>query len=141
MFLIEDTVILGFLFFLTAFFYSLAGLGGGSTYISLLAISHIPYVTAPAIALMCNITAVSGGAYHFIKNKQVSFRFIFPFLLLSVPLAYIGGNVAIKQQTYRLLLGSCFACICNANALFYDIKRYRQQDEKALNLIFHRPYS
>ena len=105
MFQIESFEILAFLFFLTAFLYSIVGFGGGSTYIALLSISSISYKVAPTIALICNITVVVGGSYHFLRNRQISIPFIFPFFLLSIPLAYLGGRVPIDKELYQLILG------------------------------------
>ena len=101
----HDLNILAFLFFLAAFFYSMAGFGGGSTYLSLLALSSIPHTIVPTIALACNITVVTGSTCHFIRKKQASFPFIFPFVLLSVPLAYWGGTISVQQEMYQLILG------------------------------------
>ena len=102
---VENIETLQFLFFCAALIYSLVGFGGGSTYISLLAVFGISHTVAPSIALICNIIVVAGGTYHFFKNGHISFSFIFPFLLFSVPLAYIGGTIIIEREFYQFILG------------------------------------
>ena len=105
MFQIESFEVLAFLFFLTAFLYSIVGFGGGSTYIALLSISSISYKVAPTIALICNITVVIGSSYHFLRNRQISIQLIFPFLLFSIPLSYLGGRIPIDREFYQFMLG------------------------------------
>ncbi|MCY4523975.1 MAG: sulfite exporter TauE/SafE family protein, partial [Halobacteriovoraceae bacterium] len=122
MFPTHNFEILQFLFFCTAFFYSLVGFGGGSTYIALLAASGVSYAIVPAIALICNIIVVAGGTGHFIKNGQISFRFTFPFLLLSVPLAYLGGRIPIEKDLYRFILGIALLIAAMRTLLFKDVR-------------------
>ena len=105
MFQFESIEVLSVLFFLTALLYALVGFGGGSTYIALLSIASISHKVGPTIALICNITVVAGGFYHFSRNKQVSIPLVFPFLLLSIPLAYLGGRIPIDKELYQLILG------------------------------------
>ena len=83
--------ILSFLFFLTAILYSSVGFGGGSTYLALLLIWGIPYQIFPVIALCCNIIVVSGNCYNYIRAGNINFKLLTPYLISSIPLAFIGG--------------------------------------------------
>ncbi len=80
------------------------GFGGGSSYIALLILFEVPHTTAPALALICNIIVVVWGTRHALKKKNVSLKDILPFILLSVPLSYIGGNISLEKELYQLLL-------------------------------------
>ncbi|RLA65601.1 MAG: sulfite exporter TauE/SafE family protein [Epsilonproteobacteria bacterium] len=116
--LIMDLVFLTILFFIVAFFYSMVGFGGGSSYIALLILFSTPYLALPKIALTCNLIVVSGGLIHSLKSKNFSFRFLLPFILTSVPLAYVGGKIPIDENTFRLILGVCLL-IAGLKMLFF----------------------
>ena len=95
---------LSILFFATAVFYSSVGFGGGSTYLALLLIWGIPYFIFPIIALSCNIIVVSGNCFNYIRAGNLNLRLLIPYLIGSIPLAYIGGVLPIEKQLFELLL-------------------------------------
>ena len=101
----SDIVLLSIFFFIIAFFYSLAGFGGGSSYIAILVLQGISQKFIPVIALVCNIIVVSGGVFHFIKKRHFSFKFLLPFIILSIPCAYLGGSIPIDKKYYQIILG------------------------------------
>jgi uncharacterized membrane protein YfcA len=96
--------ILSFLFFLTAILYSSVGFGGGSTYLALLLIWGIPYQIFPVIALCCNIIVVSGNCYNYIRAGNINFKLLTPYLISSIPLAFIGGTLSISKSFFEILL-------------------------------------
>ena len=96
--------ILSFLFFLTAILYSSVGFGGGSTYLALLLIWGIPYQIFPVIALCCNIIVVSGNCFNYIRLGNINIRLLLPYLISSIPLAYIGGSLSINRDFFEILL-------------------------------------
>ncbi len=92
------------LFFVTALVYSTAGFAGGSTYIALLVLFGYSYVSAPKVALLCNLVVAAGGCYFFIKNGHFSVRKVLPFVITSIPAAYLGGRFPIGKGLFMLLL-------------------------------------
>jgi len=96
--------ILSFLFFITATLYSSVGFGGGSTYLALLLIWDVPYLIFPIIALFCNVIVVSGNCFNYIKAGNINFKILTPYLTSSVPLAFIGGSLAISKELFEILL-------------------------------------
>jgi len=97
-------IILSFLFLLTATLYSSVGFGGGSTYLALLLIWDIPYLIFPVIALFCNIIVVSGNCINYIKAGNINLKILTPYLISSVPLAFIGGSISIDKNFFEILL-------------------------------------
>lgn len=100
---------LALLFLLTAALYASVGFGGGSTYIALLALADLDYRTLPVIALLCNIIVVMGGVLRFQARGLIDWRRIWPILALSVPAAWVGGRLAIDQDSFLILLGFSLA--------------------------------
>jgi len=58
-----------------------------------------------AIALLCNIVVVSGGTYIYAKNNLFNIKKIMPLVLMSVPMAFIGGYLKISHTFFYILLG------------------------------------
>lgn len=92
-------------FLVTALLYASVGFGGGSTYNALLVLAGTDYRILPAIALICNIIVVAGGSWRFARERCVPWRRLWPILLLSAPLAWIGGRIPIARDSFVLILG------------------------------------
>ena len=127
-------IILSILFFVTAILYSSVGFGGGSTYLALLLIWDIPFYIFPVVALLCNIIVVSGNSFNYIRAGNHNFRLLIPFLLGSIPLAFIGGTLMIKKEIFEILL---FIVLATAGfLLLFNSKSYENKVTvlKKLNL-------
>ena len=96
---------LALLFFATAVLYAAVGLGGGSTYNALLVLADTDYRVLPSVALLCNLIVVTGGVFHYRRSGDLSLAFALPFVALSVPMAWLGGRIPIRQDTFVLALG------------------------------------
>ena len=97
-------IILSILFFITAILYSSVGFGGGSTYLALLLLWGVPYYIFPAIALLCNIFVVSGNCFNYIRAGNLNLKLLLPYLIGSIPLAFIGGSLPIEKKFFEILL-------------------------------------
>ena len=96
--------LLAILFFVTATLYSSVGFGGGSTYLALLLIWGVPYFVFPIIALSCNIIVVSGNCINYIRAGNLNLKILIPYLIGSIPLAYIGGTLFVEKKIFEILL-------------------------------------
>jgi len=101
----DHPILLPSLFFLTALIYSMAGFAGGSTYLALLALFSFPYESIPKVALLCNLIVSTGGTWLFFRAGHLSFRRILPFVVTSIPMAYLGGATPIGKTLFTWLLG------------------------------------
>jgi uncharacterized protein len=93
-------------FFLTALLYASVGFGGGSTYIALLVLAGVSAQLVPVVAPLCNIVVVTGGTIRFARAGLVPWRRVLPLVIVSAPLAYLGGLTPIKQTTFIAILGA-----------------------------------
>ena len=118
-------IILSILFFVTAILYSSVGFGGGSTYLALLLISGVPYFIFPVIALSCNIVVVSGNCFNYIRAGNLNLRLLIPYLIGSMPLAFIGGSLPIEKKLFEILL---FLVLTIAGILL--LLNFRSYDDK-----------
>lgn len=98
-------LMLAVLFFLTAIAYSSVGFGGGSTYNALLVLTGVDYRLVPAIALTCNILVVIGAVIHHLRAGHLSISGLLPYIVLSVPMAWLGGRLPVSETLFIGLLG------------------------------------
>ena len=119
-------IILSILFFVTALIYSSVGFGGGSTYLAILLIWGVPYTIFPVLALVCNIIVVSGNSINFIRSKNININLLFPYLIGSIPFAFIGGSISIEKSLFEILL----FCILSVAGIFLLIESKAFNKEK-----------
>ena len=120
--------ILSFLFFLTAILYSSVGFGGGSTYLALFLIWEIPYYIFPIMALFCNMIVVSGNCFNYIKAGNLNLKLLIPYLIGSIPLAFIGGSLSVDKNFFEILL--FFVLITAGILLLINFKSYDNNVDK-----------
>ena len=116
---------LAILFFVTSALYSSVGFGGGSTYLALLLIGGVPYFIFPVIALSCNIIVVSGNCFNYIRTGNLNLKLLIPYLIGSIPLAFIGGSLPIEKKLFEILL---FLVLVAAGILL--LFNFRSYDDK-----------
>jgi len=120
-------LLLAILFLATAILYSSVGFGGGSTYLALLLIWGVPYFIFPVIALSCNIIVVSGNCFNYIRTGNLNLKLLLPYLIGSIPLAFIGGSLPIEKRLFEILL---FLVLTTAGALLLlNFKSYDDKEE------------
>lgn len=98
-------ILLTFSFFATAILYAAVGFGGGSTYNALLVLAQSDFRILPAIALICNLIVVSGGTYQFHRAGYIDIKQIAPWIITSVPAAWLGGYLHVSEVLFVGLLG------------------------------------
>ncbi len=129
-------IILPILFFVTAILYSSVGFGGGSTYLALLLLWDMPYYILPVIALGCNVVVVSGNSFNYIKAGNLNHRLLIPYLIGSVPMAFLGGTLEIEKNIFEILL--FFVLLISGILLLFNFKSYddNKNKYKEINNIF-----
>ena len=132
-------IILPILFFVTAIIYASVGFGGGSTYLALLLLWDVPYYIFPIIALGCNIIVVSGNSFNYIRAGNLNIKLLLPYLLGSIPFAFIGGSIEIDKNIFEIIL---FIVLAVAGLLLlFNFKSYGNHSKiyKSLPLFFSIP--
>lgn len=120
-------LLLAILFLATAALYSSVGFGGGSTYLALLLIWGVPYFIFPVIALSCNIIVVSGNCFNYIRAGNLNLKLLLPYLIGSIPLAFVGGSLPIEKRLFEILL---FLVLMAAGILLLlNFKSYDDKEE------------
>ena len=125
-------IIISILFIVTATLYSSVGFGGGSTYLALFFIWGVPYFIFPLIALACNIVVVSGNCFNYIRAGNLNLKLLIPYLIGSIPLAFIGGSLPIEKKIFEILL---FVVLAIAGLLLlFNFKSYEDNEKDFIKI-------
>jgi len=88
-----------------AFGYASVGHGGASAYLAAMALAGIAPQEMRPVALLLNILVSSLGTYKFYRAGHFRWRLLWPFAVVSIPLAYVGGAITLPGQAYKILVG------------------------------------
>ncbi len=114
---ITSPYFLAVLFFLVALTYSSVGLGGGSSYTALMAVLGVSTLAIPLISLSLNIFVTTIGSFNFIRNRHARIKLILPFLISSIPMAYLGGALRLPKEIFYWIL---FISLIFASLSFFE---------------------
>src|SRR6187551_2532473 len=91
--------------FIVAVLYSTVGHGGASGYLAVMAFLAVtPEVTRPT-ALVLNLFVASIAAFQFYRAGFFSWSLLWPFAVMSIPFAFIGGMIKLPTHVYKIVLG------------------------------------
>lgn len=102
---IELSVLLIAGVFVIAVLYSSVGHAGASGYIAVMSLlSFAPAVIKPT-ALSLNILVASIATWQFFRAGHFSWALFWPFAVLAVPFAFIGGHINLPTHLFKVILG------------------------------------
>jgi len=90
---------------LVAFLYASVGHGGASGYLGLMALFSFPTLMMKPTALLLNLFVAAVSFYHYYKQKHFQWKLFYPFIITSVPAAFLGGYFNVDGQLYKKILG------------------------------------
>lgn len=118
--------------FCLGFLYASVGHGGASGYIAIFSLASVSVAIYRPLVLLLNII-VSGSAFlQFKKAGYFKWKLIYPFLITSIPFAFLGAKFPLKGEVYNLLLG--LALVFPISRLLH-IGPTEKQESKELPLI------
>src|SRR5437879_12687368 len=88
-----------------AFLYSSVGHAGASGYIATMTLFGIAPTVIRPTALVLNILVASIGTFQFWRAGHFSWKLFWPFALLSIPAAYLGGYLQPSASMLQILIG------------------------------------
>lgn len=90
---------------LGAALYSSVGHGGASAYLAIMALFAVPLATMRPTALALNLLVAGLGTFRYLRAGQFDLRLFLAFAVTAIPLAFVGGGIAVPPEIYRPLLG------------------------------------
>lgn len=94
-----------------AFLYASVGLGGASTYTAVLAIVGVGHLMIPTISLALNLVVTSIGMINFRRGGHLRPELVAPFLVASVPCAWLGGALRLSEGVFLWLLAATLVLV------------------------------
>jgi len=88
-----------------AFLYSSVGHAGASGYIAVMSLFSLAPTVIKPTALLLNVLVASIGTYQFWRAGHFSWRLFWPFALLSIPLAFVGGYINLPTYVFEVIVG------------------------------------
>jgi uncharacterized membrane protein YfcA len=102
---VNDPLLLAVFFLIAALLYASVGHAGASAYLAIMALTGVAPDVARPTALALNIVVATFVTLRFWRGGYISWRALLPFLLGSVPLAYLGGSLPVAPPLYKKLVG------------------------------------
>ncbi len=130
--LLSSSYLIAGFFFIVAFANSSIGLGGASSYTASMAILGFSSSEIPLISLTLNLVVTTIASYNFIINRHARLKLIIPFLVSSIPMAYLGGMLKLPKEIFywMLLISLVFIAsriyIWNSTSLKLNIDKNRR---------------
>lgn len=100
-----DPLLLAPLFVVGALLYTSVGHGGATFYLAVLTLAGFAIPELVTTVLVLNILAAGTAFLIFRQAGHLRLRLLFPFLVTSVPAAYLGGLYPFAGEAQRILLG------------------------------------
>jgi hypothetical protein len=92
-------------FFLVAMLYASVGHGGASAYLAILVLTGFTRNEIAPTVLVLNILVTLLGTMNYYRAGHLDLKLLFPFILTSIPAAFLGGSMKVSEQTFSIILG------------------------------------
>ncbi len=93
------------LLFIIAFLYASVGHGGASGYLALMALFNFSPAVMKPTALLLNLFVSMVSFIQFYRGRYFRWKLFVPLIIFSIPMAFLGGRMAIQDPVYKTILG------------------------------------
>lgn len=90
-----------------AYLYSSVGHGGASGYLAIMALYGIDPLFMQSSALTLNLFVSSIAFFSFYKGGYFKWKILLPFVIASMPMAFLGAMIKVEPAIYKIILGIC----------------------------------
>lgn len=102
---VSETLVIAVLFFAAASLYASVGHAGASAYLAVMGLySFAPSVMKPT-ALALNILVATVATLKFYRAGLFSWSLFWPFAVVSIPAAFVGGAMTLPARWYKVVVG------------------------------------
>jgi len=88
-----------------AFLYASVGHGGASAYIAAMAIAGVAPAEMRPVALQLNVLVSAIATVKFYRAGHFRWPLFWPFAVVSIPAAFLGGAITLPGTAYKILVG------------------------------------
>jgi uncharacterized membrane protein YfcA len=102
---VSETIAIAALFLVGAALYASVGHGGASSYLAVMGLFSLsPEVMKPT-ALALNILVAAVATVKFYRAGLFRWNLFWPFAVVSIPAAFVGGATVLPARWYKVLVG------------------------------------
>jgi uncharacterized membrane protein YfcA len=101
----DNLLFLTLAIFLVALLYSSVGHAGASGYIAVMSLFGLAPAVIRPTALVLNILVACIGTFQFWRAGHFSWRLFWPFAVLAIPFAFVGGYINLPTHVFKVLVG------------------------------------
>lgn len=127
-----ETLWITLLIFIVAFLYASVGHGGASGYLAVLSFFGFSRSEMASTALILNVLVAGLSFYAYAKSGHFSWRLTWPFILVSIPAAFLGGMLKLSPHSYAMLLA--FTLLFAAFRLAWTPNAPKKKSDGSLDL-------
>jgi len=109
---------------LIAFLYASVGFGGATGYLAVMTLFGIDPQVMASTALMLNVIVAGIAFTTYYRAGHLRPGLLLPFIITSIPAAFIGGSFKLSDRTYSIILYAVLTFVA-IRLLFFS----RKQDE------------
>lgn len=113
------TILVSVAVFAAAFLFAMAGHTGASAYLAIFGLLGMAPAEIKPSVLALNVVVGIVAVYKFGRAGHFSWRLIWPFILTSMPASFLGGQITLPSQVYRILAG--LVLLYAASRMLFDV--------------------
>lgn len=102
---VSETLVIAILFFAGAALYASVGHAGASAYLAVMGLYNFAPTVMKPTALALNILVAAVATLKFYRVGLFSWQLFWPFAIVSVPAAFIGGATTLPAPLYKVVVG------------------------------------
>jgi uncharacterized membrane protein YfcA len=121
----EILILATLLFAFIAILYSTVGHAGASGYLAVMGLLSFPPESIKPTSLILNIVVALIASVKFIRAGYFDKKIFFLFIVTSLPMAFIGGNISLPSSLFKVFAG-IFLII---SAIMILIKQVKNKNE------------
>lgn len=115
------------IFIVVAMLYSSVGHAGASGYLAAMALVGVAPEAMRPTALTLNIVVAAFTTWRFRSARYFDAKVVAPFLVGSIPMAFIGGGIKLPSHVYQALVGVVLLC----SAIYLAWRAFSNTDQRA----------
>ena len=102
---VSETLLIAALFFAAAALYASVGHAGASGYLAIMGLFELTPAVMKPTALSLNILVALVATLKFYRAGLFSWDLFWPFAVVSIPMAFVGGALTLPAREYKIVVG------------------------------------
>lgn len=127
----DATQVLTVLIFLAAILYASVGQAGASGYLAAMALVGVSADVMKPAALLLNVVVSAIAVTRFRRAGAISWPLLWPFVIGSLPMAFIGGAIYLPAEIYHPAVG--LVLVATGLRMLYSAYAHEQHAPQAIS--------